>query len=165
MKNQKKPRISLICAIAENDRAIGKDNALLWNIPADLQYFKSVTLGKPVIMGLNTFNSLPFALPGRLNIVLSKDQQKLPDGVLIASSLAEAYKMAAEVEDEEIFIIGGGSVYAQAIAGADRLYLTLVEGNYPADVYFPDFSDFQLISEAAESSSGYNYKFTIWEKK
>lgn len=160
----KKPRISIISAVAKKNRAIGKNNELLWNIPADLKRFKEITSGHPVIMGLNTFKSLPFVLPGRLNIVLSPDDIEI-SGATIVHSLEGAYKTASEADHEEIFIIGGGYVYSQAINDADRLYLTLVEGDYEADVFFPDFSMFNhVISEEDDESNGYKVKYLTLEK-
>lgn len=159
-----KPRISIISAIAKKNRAIGKNNQLLWNIPADLAHFKQITHGHPVIMGLNTFKSLPFILPGRLNVVLSPEQLEIP-GVEVVQSLPEAYRVATEVDSEEIFVIGGGYVYSQAIKDADRLYLTLVEGDYDADVFFPDYSMFtKILSEEVGESNGYNFKYVTLEK-
>jgi len=159
-----KPRISIISAVAENNRAIGKNNQLLWDIPDDLAHFKRITNGHPVIMGLNTYRSLPFILPGRLNIVLSPDLIDIP-GAVVVQSLSDAYKTASEKDNEEIFIIGGGYVYSQAINDADRLYLTLVEGDYDADVFFPDYSRFtKTISEEKGESNGYKFRYVTLEK-
>ena len=159
-----KPRISIISAVAENNRAIGKNNQLLWDIPDDLAHFKRITNGHPVIMGLNTYRSLPFILPGRLNIVLSPDLIDIP-GAVVVQSLSDAYKTASEKDNEEIFIIGGGYVYSQAINDADRLYLTLVEGDYDADVFFPDYSKFtEMVSDEKGESNGYKFRYVTLEK-
>lgn len=159
-----KPRISIISAVAEKNRAIGKNNQLLWDIPDDLAHFKRITNGHPVIMGLNTYRSLPFILPGRLNIVLSPDLIDIP-GAVVVQSLSDAYKTASEKDNEEIFIIGGGYVYSQAINDADRLYLTLVEGDYDADVFFPDYSKFtEMVSEEKGESNGYKFRYVTLEK-
>jgi len=159
-----KPRISIISAVAENNRAIGKNNQLLWDIPDDLAHFKRITNGHPVIMGLNTYRSLPFILPGRLNVVLSPDLIDIP-GAVVVQSLSDAYKTASEKDNEEIFIIGGGYVYSQAINDADRLYLTLVEGDYDADVFFPDYSKFtEMVSEEKGESNGYKFRYVTLEK-
>ncbi len=160
-----KPRISIISAIAENNRAIGKNNQLLWDIPADLAHFKQITHGHPVIMGLNTFKSLPFVLPGRLNVVLSPEVLEIP-GTTVVQSLPEAYAIASDNDSEEIFVIGGGYVYSQAIKDADRLYLTLVEGNYDADVFFPDYSMFtKVLDEENDESNGYKFRYVTLEKQ
>jgi len=159
-----KPRISIISAVAEKNRAIGKNNQLLWDIPDDLAHFKRITNGHPVIMGLNTYRSLPFILPGRLNVVLSPDLIDIP-GAVVVQSLSDAYKTASEKDNEEIFIIGGGYVYSQAINDADRLYLTLVEGDYDADVFFPDYSKFtEMVSEEKGESNGYKFRYVTLEK-
>lgn len=160
-----KPRISLISAIAENNRAIGKNNQLLWDIPDDLAHFKRITSGHPVIMGLNTFNSLPFVLPGRLNIVLSPEPLDIV-GATVVQSLPEAYRVASENDSEEVFVIGGGYVYSQAIKDADRLYLTLVEGDYDADAFFPEYTTFsKILDEESGESNGYKFRYVTLEKQ
>lgn len=166
-----KPIISIICAIAR-DRAIGKNNRLLWNIPEDLQHFRTITAGHPVIMGENTFYSIGRPLPQRVNIVLTKKTDLTLPGCVVCHSMEEAIEKARQTEQEparnasdaggEIFIIGGGQVYQQAISFADKLYLTIVEGEYDADTYFPDYSDFKkVISEEARDNG--KYKFTYLE--
>ena len=162
-----KPIISIIAALAEKDRAIGKDNKLLWNIPEDLAHFKKITSGYPVIMGSRTFESLPGgALPNRVNIVLSDKKDYKAKDALIVSSLAEALKEAKKTKAKEIFIIGGGFVYSQFLPKADRLYLTLVKGDFKADTYFPDYSEFKkLVSEKmGRSINRYTYKFIVLER-
>src|SRR4030042_5157517 len=166
-------RISIIAAISEN-RALGKDNKLLWHIPEDLQRFKELTTGHPVIMGRKTFESLGRSLPNRTNIVVTRDKMFEIPGVTIARSLQEAIETAKREENKEnrvnkvnreIFIIGGGQIYEQAIKFADKLYLTLVEGEYEADTFFPDYSEFKkVVSEEPHESSGYKYKFLELEK-
>lgn len=133
-------KISLIAAIGKN-RELGKAGAakLLWNIPEDFEHFKKTTMGKPVIMGLNTYHSIGRPLPGRINIVLAKDPQHI-DGVFIARSLPEAYEIARVTGTDEVFNIGGASVYAQGINDADRVYVTLIDADFPeADVFFPAY--------------------------
>lgn len=137
----RKPIISIIAAVAEN-RAIGKDNKLLWDIPEDMKHFKGITTGHPVIMGQRTFESIGSSLPSRTNIVLSRDKKFHAAGCIVAGSIDEAIEIAKKNDDEEIFFIGGGSVYDEAIKIADKLYLTIVEGNFDADTYFPDYSIF-----------------------
>jgi dihydrofolate reductase len=154
-----KPKISLISAIAEKNRAIGKDNKLLWDIPNDLAHFRKITSGHPVIMGYKTYLSIGRLLPNRLNIILSKDDVDVP-GATICKSIPDAIDIASKKDENEIFFIGGGSVYAQAIKIADKLYLTLVQGEYDADTFFPDYSDFdKTISDQSEESNGYKYRF------
>jgi dihydrofolate reductase len=159
-----RPKISVIVAVAK-DRAIGKDNKLLWDIPEDLQHFKKITSGHPVIMGQKTFESLNKPLPGRTNIVLTFDKSYQSPGCIVVHSIDEAIKVASEKDQEEIFFIGGGQIYAQAIKIADKLYLTLVEGEYEADTFFPDYSEFKkVILEEPHESSGYKYKFLELER-
>lgn len=159
-----KPKISIIAAVAEN-LAIGKDNKLLWHIPGDLPRFKKITTGHPVIMGQRTFESLGKPLPNRTNIVLTLEKTFRAPGCIIAHSIDEAVKVASEKDKEEIFFIGGGQVYNQAIKFADKLYLTLVEGNYDADTFFPDYSEFKkIIFEEPHETEGYKYKFLELEK-
>jgi len=158
-----KPRISIICCIAKN-RGIGKDNKLLFDIPADLQHFKKITLGHPIIMGYNTYKSIGRPLPGRLNIVLSPDDVKT-EGCTLAKSIEEAIGVASKKDQKEIFFIGGGMVYKTAIEFADRLYLTVVGEEPEADTFFPEYSNFKkTLSEQAEESNGYKYKFVELER-
>lgn len=151
-------KVSLIAAIASGNRALGKDNDLIYKIPEDLKRFKDLTSGHTVIMGRKTFESIGRPLPNRTNIVITKDPSYTEEGVLVAHSLDEAFGKAQT--NDEVFIIGGGQIYQDAIGGADRLYLTIVEGNPEADTYFPDYSDFKIISESEEKEfEGLKYKF------
>jgi dihydrofolate reductase len=143
------PKISIICALAEN-RAIGKNNRLLWHIPEDLKRFQKLTRGHVVIMGRKTFESIGRALPERVNIVISRDLDFKPENCLVASSFEDALEKARQVEKDEIFIIGGGQVYNQAIGQTDKLYLTIVPGSYEADTFFPDYSVFKKITYREE---------------
>ncbi|MDO8566156.1 MAG: dihydrofolate reductase [Candidatus Moranbacteria bacterium] len=160
-----KPRISMIAAIAKKDRAIGKDNALLWHIPEDFQHFKNTTSGHAIIMGENTFKSIGKALPSRINIVLSLTPDFAPEGCLMVHSLDEALAVAKEHESEEIFICGGASVYKQMISYATRLYLTLVEGNFEADTFFPEYGEFtKVVSEEKIDTGEYAFTFVVLER-
>lgn len=165
-------RISLIAALSEN-RAIGKDNKLIWHIPDDLKRFKEITSGHPVIMGRKTFESIGRILPNRLNIVVSRDPSfagchpvklKPKEELVVVQSLEEAIDVAKK-ESLEIFIIGGGQIFEQAIKIADKLYLTVIEGNFEGDAFFPDYSDFKKISESKTLEyKGLKYKFVELEK-
>lgn len=126
--------ISLIAAIDES-RGMGKNNQLLCHLPADLAHFKQLTLGKPIIMGRKTFDSIGRVLPGRLNIVLSKQALTI-EGALVATSLNAALDLASQ--SAEIMIIGGANVYEQAMPLAQNIYLTLIHHQFCADVYFPE---------------------------
>lgn len=136
-------RLSLVCALARN-RAIGLNNELPWHLPRDLAHFKAITMGHPIIMGRKTFDSIGRPLPGRRNIVVSRQQNWFRDGVEIVDSLDAAITCASEVvqdlESREIMLIGGASLYEQAISRAHRLYLTEVHAEVPGDAFFPSFS-------------------------
>lgn len=150
--------ISIIAAIDKN-RALGYQNKLLVHLPEDLAHFKKITSGHPVIMGQNTYLSIGRALPNRVNIILSKDENFKAQDCMVFDDLDKALEFAKS-KDEEIFFIGGASVYEQAIKLADKIYLTIIEAEYQADVWFPNYSDFKIIKEEEyTSASGLKYKF------
>jgi dihydrofolate reductase len=128
--------LSVIVAVAENG-VIGKNNRLPWHIPEDLRYFKQTTMGKPVIMGRKTFESIGKPLPGRVNVVVSRNKDWHSEGVLTAASLDEALQQAAA---DEMFVIGGASLFEEALHRAQRLYLTEVHRKYDGDVRFPGWN-------------------------
>lgn len=136
-------RISLIAALGARTRAIGKDNGLLWSLPADMRRFRELTTGHPVIMGRKTWDSIPGKyrpLPGRTNIVITTRDLGEAAGAHHAASLAEALATAdTSPGSEEIFVIGGGRVYADALPSAHRLYLTLVDDDEDGDTHFPAY--------------------------
>ena len=145
------PRISIIAAVGQN-RELGKKNGLIWRIGADLRRVKEITMGHPIIMGWNTYQSIGRPLPGRTNIVLSFTPMKI-NGCVVATSLEEALTKAKEVEQEEIFIFGGASVYKEAIGITDRLYLTRIEAtDADADAFFPDYSEFSKVLDEENHS-------------
>lgn len=129
--------ISLIAAIDEND-GLGINNQLLCHLPADLQHFKSITMGKPIIMGRKTFTSIGKPLPGRINIVLSHQFDSI-EGVTVFHSLNQAIDKMSEFP--EIMIIGGAAIFAEGINRADRLYITRIHHQFKADVYFPKIDE------------------------
>ena len=132
------PCIALIAAMAD-DRAIGIENRLPWKLPADMQWFRRHTLGKPVIMGRKTYESFGGrSLPDRLNIVITRDPGYQAEGAVVVHDIEAALAAAGEVE--ELMIIGGESFYRQMLPRADRFYLTLVHGRFEADAWFPDFA-------------------------
>ncbi len=130
------PAISLIWAMAEN-RVIGRNNRLPWHLSADLQHFKRLTLGKPIVMGRKTWESLPGLLPKRQHIVVTGNRDYRAEGALVVHSVDEA--VAAAGDAQEIMIVGGGAFYAQMLPRADRLYLTLVHTEVEGDAWFPEF--------------------------
>lgn len=128
-------RVSLVVAMAEN-RVIGRDNALPWHLPADLRFFKNLTLGKPIIMGRKTYESIGRPLPGRQNIVLTRDDNFKAPGCDIRSSLEQA--MLAAGDAGEVMIIGGAALYDAVLDTADRIYLTEVHSDIQGDTWFPE---------------------------
>ena len=143
-------RISLIAAIGK-ERELGMQGKLLWSLPDDMRHFKEVTAGHPVIMGRKTWESLPERfrpLPGRTNIVVTRQTEYQADGAIVVDGLSDAF-MAAEKAPgaEETFIIGGGEMYAAALPYATHLYLTLVDATAEADTYFPAYEDFKIIQD------------------
>lgn len=136
--SKSKKKISAIVAMAEN-RIIGRDNSLIWHLPDDLKHFKKTTMGKPMIMGRKSFDSLPGTLPGRPHIIITRKTSMADNApVYYAPSLKEAIDKASNLTQEnEIFITGGGQIYEQSIDLIDRLYLTLVHADYDGDTYFP----------------------------
>jgi len=132
--------LSIIVAMDRN-RLIGRNNELPWRLPADLQHFKKTTLGKPIIMGRKTWESLGRALPGRINIVITRKHDYRAAGAVVVHSLHEALSAAGDAE--EAMIIGGADLYAQALPAADRLYLTRVDGEFEGDAWFPQLDEAQ----------------------
>lgn len=158
--------ISLIAAMARN-RIIGKDNDMPWHLPADLAHFKRVTMGKPVIMGRRTYESIGFPLPGRKNVVITRNAEYAPEGVVVVGSVEAAL---AEVSDaEEVMIIGGGQLYREMLPHADRLYLTQIQADIEGDTEFPDYTVFEWneigreVYEADEKNA-YDLEFVTLEK-
>jgi len=129
-------RVSLIAAMAEN-RVIGVNNTLPWQLPADLRHFRRITTGHHVIMGRRNYESIGKPLPDRTNIVVTRDPSYRAPGCLVRHSIEDA--LASAQNDPEVFVIGGAEIYRQALEHADRLYLTLVHAHIPGDTYFPPF--------------------------
>jgi dihydrofolate reductase len=154
-----KPLISIITAVSENG-VIGKDNHLPWSFPEDLKYFRETTRGHVVIMGRKTYESMGQALPNRVNIVISRDKNYTLSDALTTLSLDTAIKLAKEKEKNEVFIIGGASIYAQALPLADKLYITKIKGVYEGDTYFPDYAEFKTVLSEKKSTDG-NLVFLI----
>ncbi len=157
--------ISIIVAMDKNN-LIGGQNKLLWNIPGELKRFREITSGHPIIMGRKTHQSIGRVLPNRTNIIITHDQDYKVEGTIIVHSLEEALNKAqSEPGSDEIFVIGGGQIYAKALPLADRLYLTVVEGEYQGDTYFPDYSEFaHVVEEKQFFEGGYKYKTQILER-
>ena len=169
-------QISMIAAMA-NNRVIGADNSMPWHLPADLKHFKKVTLGKPIIMGRKTYESIGKALPGRLNIVVSSDATyKLEDAAVVHSceqaiDSASEYCRTQDKENSEVMIIGGGTIYQHFLNFCHRLYLTHIEIEVAGDTYFPDYNAAYKWQEVdnewhqAEPKNPYNYRFITLQKQ
>jgi len=156
-----KPIISIIVAMAKN-RVIGKNNQMPWHLPADLAHFKKVTLGKPIIMGRKTFESIGRPLPGRKNIIISRNSKYKVEGCESVTSIEDALLLVKD--EEEIFIIGGGRLYAELISFADKLYLTFIDLDVDGDTKFPEFEQLNLQEIKREKhlkdeKNPYNYEF------
>lgn len=155
------PIVSIIAAIGSN-RELGKDNKLLWHIPEDLARFQKITLGHPVIMGRTTFESLGKPLSCRTNIVITRNKEYAVPGCIIAYSIDQAIDIAKIQDKNEIFIIGGGQIYEQGIKLANKLYLTIVEGSFAADTFFPDYSRYNKVLFRQKGQFGkYKYIFLV----
>lgn len=161
--NVNNPRISIIAVVGKK-RELGKDNRLLWHLPEDLVYFKKTTQNHPVIMGMKTYESIGRPLPGRINIILSH-HQKYIKGCTVVDTVQDAIQEASAKDQQEIFVIGGASVYQQFIDLADRLYLTEVNESKEADSFFPNYSKYHLVKNRGFGEyGGVKYKFNIYEK-
>ncbi len=161
------PVLSLIAAM-DNNRLIGNANDLPWRLPADLQHFKSITMGKPIIMGRKTWESLGRPLPGRKNIAITRDTAYQAEGAEVVHSLEQALEQTADAE--EVMIIGGANLYAQALQRVERLYLTRVEGEFEGDSWFPEIakSEWELVdseAHAPDERNPYAYRFETWQRK
>lgn len=161
--------ISLVVAAAENN-AIGRDNKLLWHLPNDLKYFKNLTWAFPVIMGRKTFESFGKPLPGRRNIVITSQSSFSSNGVRYVGSLEEAVMEAQHSDVREIFVIGGGQIYREAMDVASRIYITRVHASPEGDTFFPKIDEQKWALVKAEDHSAdekhqYPYSFQLWERK
>ncbi|MDE7462379.1 MAG: dihydrofolate reductase [Muribaculaceae bacterium] len=160
-----------ICAIVAmgDDREIGYENKLIWRISEDLKRFKALTMGHPIVMGRKTFESLPKPLPGRTNIVITRNPDYTPEGCVIAHSIEEALELAANSEGgDKIFIIGGGEIYKQAFPLLNRLEITHIHENSDADTFFPQVTmqEWTLTdqSDIKETLDGINYTFESYKR-
>ncbi len=162
-----KPKISIIVAVAGSKRVIGRAGGMPWNIPEELKRFREITMGHPIIMGRRTHESIGRVLPGRTNIVISRDPSYQTEGIIVAHSLEEALEMAKnQPGSEEVFVIGGGEIYKQALPLADKLYLTVIDQEIEGDTFFPDYSDFKKVVWQSEEqeSDGFKYRFLELER-
>lgn len=154
-----------IIAVVDEKNGLGKDNKLLCHLPADLRHFKNLTLGKPIIMGRKTYDSIGKPLPGRLNIVLSK-RLKAIEGAVVVQSLSEALSWVRSAP--EVMIIGGVSLFEEALPLASRVYLTLVHHHFVADVFFPQLDPLkwfckEAIFQEKDKKNAYDMTFFCYE--
>ena len=161
-----KPRVSVVAALAKN-RVIGIGNRLPWRLPEDLAHFKALTLGHPVLMGRKTFESLGRPLPGRNNIVISRNPAFHPAGCIVANSVPDALALCEGAD--EVFFIGGAELYAQAIPLADRLYLTEVDIEAVGDAWFPDydrsaFSEVSREPHTGQKGDALRFDFVLYQR-
>ena len=162
----------LIAVVATDEQGgIGKDNQLLWHLPKDLQFFKQTTWAMPVVMGRKTFESLGGKpLNGRVNIIITRQKDWSHEGVVVVHSLADALFFAKESDYKEVFIAGGGEIYAQAMSEAKKIYMTRVDTVIEGDTFFPEInnSDFALsneVSHAAHEKHAFGFSFQTWLRK
>lgn len=156
--------ISLIVAHDKN-RVIGYENKMPWHLPGELKYFKEQTMGKPIIMGRKTFESIGRPLPGRKNIIITRNPNYTSEGIDVVTSLDDAIKLAGDVE--EIMFIGGEQIFKLVLPIADRLYITQIEHEFNGDTFFPLYEqgwDLTSKSEPIETPEGYSYTYCIFER-
>lgn len=157
-------KISIIAAMDEK-MGIGKNGKLPWHISADLKRFKDLTVGHTVIMGRKTFESIGHPLSDRRNIILTHNLSFNSMGSQVATSLHDALEMAKMADETECFIIGGADIFSQSIGLTDQLYLTIIKGDFGADTFFPDYSDFtHKIFEEEQEEGEYKFKFVGFRK-
>lgn len=159
--------VTIIAAVGRN-KALGKNNDLIWHLPADLRRFKKVTRGHHVIMGRKTFESLGKPLPSRTNIIVSRNPDYTAEGCIVVNSLEEALKNAKS--DPNPYILGGAEIYKQALSVADQMDLTLVHNDFDADTFFPDFSEENWIEITRQDfekdeENPYDFSFVQYKKK
>ncbi|RYG08828.1 MAG: dihydrofolate reductase [Chitinophagaceae bacterium] len=158
--------LSIIVAISENN-AIGKDNQLLWHLPADLKHFKEITTGHTIIMGRKTYDSIGKPLPNRRSIVITRNPNLAIEGVEVVTSLAAAIELCKQ--DEEAFIIGGAEIYQQAVPLSSRVHLTRIHQYYDADAFFPilnptEWKEINSITYPADDKNNVAYTFSTLER-
>jgi dihydrofolate reductase len=158
--------VSAIVAMDEK-RGIGKNNSIPWRIPGEQKMFKEITMPHPMIMGRKTFESLGRILPGRPHIVITRDSNYKVDGVTVVHSLEEGLDIAKTIDDDEVFIIGGGQIFIESLEKnlVDRLYLTIIEGDYDADTFFPKYNGFtKVVREEVKEAENYKYKLLVIDR-
>lgn len=161
--------LSAILAMDEN-RLIGKNNQLPWHLPADLKHFKTLTLGKPILMGRKTYESIGKPLPKRINIVMTRDENFTAPGCIVVHSIQDALQFAAAEQAPEIVVIGGAHIYQQLLPFTQRIYMTIVHHQFEGDTYFPEldrqaWKEIECSHHAADAENHYAYSFLTLERK
>ena len=163
--------LSIIVAVAEKN-VIGKDNALVWHLPADMKYFKETTLGHCVIMGRKNYESIPEKyrpLPNRINIIISRQKNYPAPGAIVLASIEEAVEMAKKTGEKECFIIGGAQIFKQSMHLVSKLYITKIYHSFDGDVFFPDFNtiewkEISQIKGLVDEKNKFMHEFFLYEK-
>ena len=154
--------INLIAAVSDNG-VIGKNNQLPWHLPADLQYFKKITLGHPIIMGRKNYESIGRALSGRKNIILTRNKDFSAENIFVANSLKEAFEIA---KPDDCFVIGGAEIYREALPFCDKLYITKVHATIEGDTFMPEFpehfKEISCIKNYKDEKNGWDYDFLVF---
>nr|AIA15116.1 Dihydrofolate reductase [uncultured bacterium] len=160
-------KLSIIVAVAENN-VIGKDNQLIWRLPADLKHLKALTMGHPMVMGRKTFDSIGKPLPGRTSIIITRQPNYTVEGCLVVHSLEQAIIEAGNLRTEEAFIVGGAEVYRQSMSITDKIYLTEVHHSFDGDTFFPKidptiWKEVKRESFPADEKNAYDFDFVELE--
>ena len=160
--------IAIVVAIAENN-VIGKNNQLIWHLPADLKHFKHITLGHPILMGRKTYESIGKPLPGRTSIIITTQKGYSAEGCIVVHSIQEALAKAKQL-DEQVYLIGGAEIYKQALSQVDTIYLTRLHHTFEGDTYFPELqeSEWQVVAaekRAPDQKNKYSYSFLELSRK
>lgn len=162
-------RVTLSFLVAADEgNVIGKNNQLPWHLPNDLKYFKNLTWGLPVVMGRKTYESIGKPLPGRTNIVITRNMEYGAAGIQVVHTIAEALQVAQQKGAKEIFVIGGAEIFNSIFEQAHRIYLTRIHHRFEGDVFFPQLNEgWQLVKEqpcTADEKNAYAHTFQVWER-
>ncbi|MAE42886.1 type 3 dihydrofolate reductase [Candidatus Woesearchaeota archaeon] len=159
--------ISFVVAMGRN-KVIGSNNSLPWNMPADMKHFKKLTLGKPIIMGRKTYETIGKPLPNRKNIIITRDQDYKAEGCIVAHSIEESLQSAENAE--EVMVIGGAQIYKEFLPKANRIYLTIIDHDFEGDTHFPEYNEeewqeIEREEHKADEENKYDYVFVTLERK
>nr|WKN39342.1 dihydrofolate reductase [Tunicatimonas sp. TK19036] len=162
--------ITSIMVARSDNNVIGKENDLVWHMPADLKYFKKTTMGHHAIMGRKTFESMDKPLPGRTNIIITRNPDYQAEGCMVVSSLEEAFQLSEEQNQEEVFVLGGGEIYRMAMDLVDRIYLTEIHSTFEGDTFFPEidrtvWKEIKREEHEADKKNPHSYAFVVLERR